>query len=164
MLKNIPGTIAMLTVVAGLPLAAPNLSAQAPESSSPDYQRYRVELKLSELDKGKTINTRNYVMVMAKSKGQRSANGRIRVGSRVPYASKAGEFQYQDVGMNIDCSLTPLDGDHAQADLTVDSSGLAGERETVSPTNANPVFRTLRWQGTPAVVIYQIEMTVTEIK
>lgn len=181
MLKIVSRVFAILAVAACLPLAVPNLRAQGTEGSSPDYQRYRVELKINELEKGKTVNTRNYVMVMAKSKNQRSANGRIRVGSRVPYATKTGEFSYQDVGMNIDCNLTPLDGDHVQADLTVDSSGLAGEREAVGPANANPVFRSLRWQGTPAVMLakptvvsevddvasdhrYQIEMTVTEIK
>lgn len=181
MKRIISKTITMLAVAACLPFVVSNAAAQGPEGSSADYERYRVELKINELEKGKTINTRNYVMVMAKNKSQHSANGRIRVGSRVPYASKAGEFQYQDVGMNIDCNLAPLDGDHVQADLIVDSSGLAGERETVSPTNANPVFRSLRWQGTPAVVLgkptivsevddvasdhrYQIEMTVTAIK
>src|SRR5438552_4841705 len=112
MLKIVPKMLAILTVMACLPLTLPNLSAQGAEASSQEFQRYRVDLKLNELEKGKTVNTRSYVMVMAKSKGQRSANGRIRVGSRVPYASKAGEFQYQDVGMNIDCNLTPLDGDH----------------------------------------------------
>ncbi len=181
MLKIVPKIFAVLAVMACLPLTAANLSAQAAEGSSQDFERYRVDLKLNELEKGKTVNTRSYVMVMAKNKNQHTAVGRIRVGSRVPYATKASEFQYQDVGMNIDCNLTPLDGDHVQADLTVDSMGLAGERETVSPTNANPVFRTLRWSGTPAVVLgkptvvsevddvasdhrYQIEMTVTAIK
>jgi hypothetical protein len=181
MLKIVARGLAILTVAAYISLAAPSVVAQAPEGPSAVGTRYRVEVKINELEKGKTVNTRNYVMLMAMSKTQRAAIGRIRVGSRVPYATKASEFQYQDVGMNIDCNLTPLDGDHVQTDLTVDSMGLAGERETVSPTNANPVFRTLRWSGTPAVALgkptvvsevddvtsdhrYQIEMTVTGIK
>jgi hypothetical protein len=182
MLKIVPKVLAIMTVIACLPLAAPNLWAQGPEGSSQDYQRYRVDLKISELEKGKTLDTRSYVMVMAKNKSQRSANGRIRVGNRVPYpVNKEGSIQYQDVGMNIDCNLTPLDSEHVQADLTVDSSSLTHSQGEVSASSLNPVFRNLRWQGTPAVVIgkptvvsevddvtsdhrYQIEMTVTEIK
>ena len=180
MLKIIPRTIAILTVGACLPLAAPSLVAQGTEGPSPDYERYRVELKIGELEKGKSVDSRSYIMVMAKSKKQDRATGRIRVGSRVPYAVKTGEFSYQDVGMNIDCNLFPLDGDHVQAELTVASNSLAS-REQVSPVNTNPVFRNLNWSGTPAVALgkptvvsevddvasdhrYQIEMTVTTIK
>jgi len=154
--------------------------AQGPEGSSPSNERYRVEVKINELEKGKTVNTRSYLMVMAKSKGRDYAMGRIRVGSRVPYATKTGEFQYQDVGMNIDCDLYPLDADHVQGQLTVASSGLVS-REQVSPVNTNPVFRNLNWQGSPTVVLgkptvvsevddvtsdhrYQIEITVTTMK
>jgi hypothetical protein len=180
MSHTMPKIIAMLLVATCLPYAAHNVAAQEAGSTSSDYDRYRVEIKISEIEKGKTVNTRNYLMVMAKSKKQDHAMGRIRVGSRVPYASKTGEFQYQDVGMNIDCNLYPLDADHVQGELTVASSGLMS-REQVSPVNTNPVFRNLNWQGSPAVVLgkptvvsevddvasdhrYQIEMTVTAIK
>ncbi len=182
MTKIIPKSIAIMAVMACLPLAVRNLAAQEAPGAPQDYQRYRVDLKISELEKGKTLDSRSYVMVMAKSKSQRSANGRIRVGSRVPYpVNKEGTIQYQDVGMNIDCNLTPLDGDHVQADLTVDSSSLSHSQGEVSASIVSPVFRNLRWQGTPALVVgkptvvsevddvtsdhrYQIEMTVTELK
>jgi hypothetical protein len=180
MLKIVPRIIAILTVAACLPSVAPDLAAQGPEGSSQDYQRYRVEIKINELEKGKTVNTRSYLMVMAKSKKQDRAMGRIRVGSRVAYSMKTGEFQYENVGMNIDCDLFPLDVDHVQGQLTVASSGLVSQ-EQASPANLPPVFRNLNWQGSPAVVLgkptvvsevddvtsdhrYQIEMTVTELK
>jgi hypothetical protein len=181
MMKIMPRTIALLTVATCLPFVVRAAAAQGPESPTQGYDRYRVEFTINELEKGKVLNGRNYVMVVGKTKDPR-AFGRIRVGSRVPYATKATEYQYSDVGMNIDCNISAInnDNDHVQADLTVASSSLAS-REQVSPTNSNPVFRNVSFQASPVLVLgkatvvsevddvasdhrYQIEMTVTTIK
>ena len=53
---------------------------------------YRIEFNVREVENGKRLNSRNYMMVVEDHQW-----GKIRVGNRVPYKSTENQFQYQDV-------------------------------------------------------------------
>jgi hypothetical protein len=84
------------------------LSGQAqnanPPKAVPEAEKtasaYRVEFTISEVEAGKKINTRQYSMNL--SAGD---NHEIKIGTRVPFEQKPGEFTYIDVGTTIWCRL-----------------------------------------------------------
>ncbi len=59
---------------------------------------YRIEFNVREIEIGKRLNSRNYMMVV-----RDGFYARIRVGNRVPIVTEEKKISYQDVGMNIDC-------------------------------------------------------------
>ena len=153
--------------------------AQEAKPRSPN-DAYRVEYVFSELQDGKKVNARSYsVLVRPMDKGS------LRLGSRIPIATGPGgskenplvntQFTYLDVGVNIDCSVEPLDSD-IHLWTTVDISRLAPENRI-----GQPIVRTTRVSlhnivplGKPTVLTFadevdttgrfQIEATVTKVK
>jgi hypothetical protein len=71
-------------------------TSPAPQSNSV----YRLEYVFSEVQNGKKVNARAYTMVVRT--GER---GSIRLGSRVPVPTANQQFQYVDLGVNIDCRV-----------------------------------------------------------
>jgi hypothetical protein len=118
--------------------AAQEKPAERPEPSHPG-SAYKLDLLLSEIEGGKRINTRNYSFVVADHK-----SARVRQGLRVPVATgTAGQFQYMDVGLNIDCDLIEMDNG-VHINLLVDESSFSAEQQR--STGSNPVVRQLRNQ------------------
>jgi len=134
---------------------------------------YRIEIIVREFEEGKPANSRKYTMLVADNN-----RGKIRVGNRVPYQSSAGMYQYQDVGMNIDC-VPKERGENLSLYTSVEFSSLAGSQGAAP--NMNPVFRSERSEvesvvtlGKPTVVAtmddvgstrrYEIEVTATKVK
>ena len=174
--------ILLLTCVLALPflcaqaIATPHShdraqSEQAPNKDKTDNANvYRVTYKVSELQNGKTINSRSYTL-MAKT-GSKSMS---RVGSRIPI--KIGpQYQFQSVGMKIDCTVTEHEG-NLLVQTDIDTTSVA-DNEPSTPTQF-PVVRDLILRdvtsatiGKPALVgsiddvysnrHYLIEVTVTK--
>lgn len=141
---------------------------------------YKVEYIFSELQDGKKVNARSYtVLVRPMDKGS------VRLGSRIPIAtgvSKEGnplvntsQFMYLDVGVNIDCSVEPLDSE-VHLYTGVDLSRVAPENRI-----GQPIVRTTKVQlhnvvplGKSTLITsadevdttgrFQIEATVTKVK
>jgi len=62
---------------------------------------YRIEFNVREIENGKRLNSRNYLMVV-----ENDSRGMVRVGNRVPYQSgqtSEKQVQFQEIRMNIDC-------------------------------------------------------------
>ena len=135
---------------------------------------YRVSYKVNELENGKTVNSRSYVLMAEPGKIMN-----VRIGSRVPYSPGKDLVQYQDVGMDIDCTVGEQ-GASLLVNTTLSMNTVAGSR-AVSSDLSNPVFNQLRLRditpatlGKPAFVgalddmasnrHYVIEVTVTEAK
>lgn len=84
-------------------------NAAEKQTSPPNF--YRVDYTIHELDHGKRTNTRNYTLKV-ESKGERA---KFRVGSRIPVVTGtvvpggSSQFQYHDVGVNMDCVLREHD-------------------------------------------------------
>jgi hypothetical protein len=143
---------------------------------------YRVEYVVREIEKGKPVNARSYLLMAhsdVKGKGERAA---VRVGSRVPIATGTPKsdtaYQYYDVGMNIDCTLWDTDkGLIVHTNLEMNSVA----NSEMSSTPSTPVIRRLHLEddtlvvpGKSAVVgsiddvtadrRYEVELTATKVK
>ena len=140
---------------------------------------YRVEYTIREVEGGKVLNSRKYMLMAEEQQWART-----RVGSRVPYPTGTGEvrqIQYQDVGMSIDCRVRERE-DQFLLDTTVESSGVAAsESSSLAISTGSPVFRRVNSTVTAAVTLgkstiigsmddvtsnrrYEIEVTVTQVK
>jgi len=134
---------------------------------------YRIEFSVREIEDGKRLNSRNYMMMV--DEGDR---GMIRVGNRVPFQTGEKQYQYHDVGMNIDCRPHDRGGD-IELVINVEVSSVVPQGEA-APT-FNPVFRTQSTGVTPIVTPgkptlvasmddvvtnrrYEIEVTATKVK
>jgi len=137
---------------------------------------YRIEFNVREMENGKRLNSRNYMMVV-----ENESRGMVRVANRVPYQTgQTGEkqVQYQEIRMNIDCrphergedvaltvnldftSFPPLEGE---------GSGMAPVLRTES-TAVDPIVT----PGKPTLIAslddvssnrrYEIEVTATKVK
>jgi len=169
--------IAVLAIC--LPLIPNSASAQEEKGKEPaaaeqkPHVAYRIEFNVREIEDGKRLNSRNYMMLVEEGDW-----GKIRVGNRVPYQYGEKSFQYQDVGMSIDCRPHEQ-GDGVALSIHVDFSSVVPQPQT-SPTY-NPVLRTERTEvesmvklGKPTLVAtmddvvsnhsFEIEVTATKVK
>jgi len=120
---------------------------------------YKLNYTVTELEDGKKLNTRTYsLMCENEASSQASRWGaHLRVGSRVPVAtgsfapaaSNGGgpstvntQFQYIDIGMNIDANMNTMDDGGLTLASTVEMSSVA--ESGVAGTSTNPVIRQLR--------------------
>ncbi|MFB3922051.1 MAG: hypothetical protein ACE145_10030 [Terriglobia bacterium] len=135
---------------------------------------YRFEYVIRELEDGKQINSRHY---MLSARGRQLA--RLRVGSQVPAPTgQQGQIQYQGVGINIDSRLGEEGNGFLLYTAFESSSVVLGPGATVAGA---PVIRQVRTEGDSLVTLgkptviatlddvatnrrYEIEVTVTKVK
>jgi hypothetical protein len=123
---------------------------------------YRLDFVIEELSaEGKPINSRNYSATVCTDRKYPFVE--IRAGSKVPIATSSNsgesaqqrtEFQYQDIGVNIDIhsGFTQEVGDELSFNLTMDVSSLASTMHLGGPNGPEePVVRQNKWSG-PALV------------
>lgn len=124
-----------------------SVTAHAQEGSAPTAPgaagMYRLDFVLKEWDGSKTINSRNYSMVVEAPTGPGRTSGDLRAGTRVPVAIGSGgaspQFQYMDVGVNINCNLRSH-GDSVVFNMSTEISSLA-VREGATELPAQPMVR-----------------------
>ena len=179
-MKNaIPMRLAIAVMAICLPLipnTAPAQQEKGKESVATEpkpVMAYRIELNVREIEDGKRLNSRNYMMM-----AEEGVYARIRVGNRVPYQVAEKQYQYNNVGMNIDCRPREHEGGVA-LEITVDFSSVAPQSETAP--GSNPVFRSNRSEVQAVVALgkatvvasmddvssnrrYEIEVTATKVK
>jgi hypothetical protein len=156
--------------------AAPQLGKQeSQKETKQSITIYHVSYKVSEVENGKTINSRSYALM-----AQPGKTALIRVGNRVPYSiGNNSQYQFQDVSMNIDCTVNRQEGGMI-VDTRLRMATLSGKKK-ISADASVPVLGTLSLTdsttatlGKPALVgsiddvasnrHYVIEVTVTEAK
>jgi len=113
---------------------------------------YRLEYLIKEMDDGKVINTRTYLL-MLQSAGDRGIRGELKTGTRVPIrmtVPKEGEseIQYLDVGINISAQLQVVEGSGLVLVGQVEISTLAGD---LGGGGAPPLIRQVRSNTTSEV-------------
>ena len=175
-------------------LAAQDSNAGRDDSASKPASQgttasYRLEFILSELEDGKKVNARTYSM-LAQAGG---VLNKLRVGARVPVATAAfrsgdtsvsgmvnTQFQYMDVGMNIDCRIQEHEG-YLVLSTTIDSSNFTQPPALSASVPNQPVMHQLRVDlnttvslGKPALVTsvddpsskrqFQVQVTATRVK
>ena len=156
-----------------LALIPSSATAQQETKVQKPVTAYRFEFNVRELENGKRLNSRNYMMM-----AEDNSFARIRVGNKVPYQVADKQYQYNNIGMNIDCRPHEQQ-EGVSLDVTVDFSSVAPPSETAP--SYNPVFRSNRSEvqtvvpfGKPILVTslddvesnrrYEIEVTATKVK
>lgn len=150
----------VMAAAPALLLAGPAL-AQGKPTQQPDRMiPLKVEVVLSEYDGAKKISTLPYtVEAKAVATGNpRPAGTQLRLGVRVPIQtgdSTQGhsQWQYLDVGTNIDCSARALEDDTYEVVLEVDRSsvylpGGEGQNAGLRVATAQPIVRQFRVSNT----------------
>jgi hypothetical protein len=162
-------------------------SAQQNEPQAPARDTYRLEYTITETEDGKKLNSRTYTIV-CEDRGALT-RGELKVGSRVPLAvsgdspdthSVNTQFQYLDVGMNIDARLEVTASGELSLHSEVDMSSIP-ESGSLDKVGGNPVIRHFRVTsfnavavGRPVVITtaddvashrqFQVQVTSTRIK
>ena len=184
--------IAILMIVLGLGGFVPvgmaqdqshdNQEKTAEKPAAPkSLNAYRVDFLLTELEDGKKNNSRTYSLV-----AREGILNKLRAGVRVPIATNMGspipQFQYLDVGMNIDCRVEEREGSlvlNAVADSS--SFSLPGEPKAPGSVAERPVIRQMRSEINTVISLgkttlissmddpsskrrFQLEVTVTKVK
>ena len=136
----------------------------------PSNDVYKVEYVFSELQDNKKVNTRTYTVLV-----EHLEKASLRLGSRVPIAVGSTQFQYLDVGVDIDCTVEPGDSDVGLR-TNVDITRMAPENRI-----GQPIVRQTKIQvhnfvqlGKPTIIAtadevdttgrFQMEATVTKMK
>jgi hypothetical protein len=180
MKKPISIRLAIALIAFSLPLIPNSASAQQEKSKEATTTEqksgvaYRIELNIREIEDGKRLNSRNYMMMV-----EDGSYARIRVGNRIPIVGGEKGLQYNDVGMNIDCRPREQ-GDGVSLEIHVESSSVVAQEQPPAATT-NPVLRQQRSIITPIVTLgkptlvasmddvitnrrYEIEVTATKVK
>jgi hypothetical protein len=156
-----------------------------PTTTSPTAV-YRVEYVVREIEKGKPVNARTYLLMAHSDLKGKADKAAFRVGSRVPILKSAStpgspapaSVEYYDIGMNIDCRLWETDKGLI-VDTYFEMNSVAGSEPSSTPST--PVTRRLYIQddtlvvpGKSAVVgsiddvtgdrRYEVEVTATKVK
>ena len=181
MKRGISLRLAIAAMALCLPLIPNSASAQqekgkeAATTEQKPVAAYRIELNVREIEAGKQLNSRNYIMVV-----EDGSWGGIRVGNRVPIVGGEKGVQYNDVGMNIDCRPRERQ-DRVSLEIRVESSSVVPPEQLTAATTLQPMFRQQRSNitstvtpGKPTLVAsmddvisnrrYEIEVTATKVK
>jgi len=146
--------------------------AQNPDSG----KFYKLDFVVKEVEGAKVLNARSYSMIISTDKS--APQGSIRTGSKVPYPTGPGstQYNYADVGVNIDCKSVQEVAGELSMIVSADISSTAPEQTTPAP-----VIRQNRWSSIvlvplrkPTVVFasddaitkhqLQLEVTATPLK
>jgi hypothetical protein len=134
---------------------------------------------------GKTVSSHSYSTIVVANTGHASPS-EIRSDDKIPIVvsnSSSGEtqYQYQNVGTDIDTYGAKLSGNLLTVNLSVNLNEIAKSDVTAEKPIAAPVVRQLKWQsdvivilGKPTIVFTsdspsntgktELELTATEIK
>ncbi len=120
----------------------------------PEKTFFRLDLAVKELDGGKTVNSREYFIIVATGRD----NNSLRTGTKMPYGPE-DKRSYQNVGLNLDCrdiAVTATGG--LSMVLAADVSSVA-EGDLKAASAGLPVLRNSMWSspilvslGRPTVV------------
>jgi hypothetical protein len=186
-----PASTRIAAILSAILLAPALLCAQGtqehPDTSSPQTSPHLklVYRTLQIGTDGKTLSSRSYSTIVVANNAPPPISS-IRSNDRVPIATGSPssgntEYQYQDVGTNIDTSGAKLSGNQLTVNLSVAVSEVAKNDIATEKPIAAPVVRQLHWHsdvivtvGRPTIVFTsdnpsdtgktELELTATEIK
>jgi hypothetical protein len=133
-------------------------SPKAPDTPQVPVHYYHLDFVIDELGSdGKPVNSRTYTTTVNTDSHSTMS---IRTGSRIPIATGSysnvasslvnTQFQYQEVGINIDVRHVQEIGRQLALDLTADLTGVASATDQNSH---QPVIRQNRWQASVIIPI-----------
>ena len=138
-----------------LAIAGAAAFAQTPAVASSKF--YRLEFVYKELESGKVLNSRSYMVIVRETdQGTIRAGGRVAV---VPGGSNSGsanppvntQFSYMDLGVNIDAkAVTELPGGQMSLSVIANISSIPTETAATPPGPA-PTIRQTQWSSSVLV-------------
>ena len=147
-------------------------NSSTPEQAEKPLHAYRIDFTISEMDNGKKLNSRRYVMDL------NSGNwNRTKIGTRVPISTPQTPLQYMDVGTSIDCRVAER-AEEVQLEVRSEISNFSSPNELHS---TQPIVRQISITGSTLVTLgkpvvigsvddpnstrqFQLEATVTKLK
>ena len=125
---------------------SPKDDAKSTEAQAEGTQ-VKVQIVFAEYEGDKKVKSLPYSLLV-----QANRSGKLRIGSRVPVATGndkgAIQFQYIDVGTNLDCSASPAQDGKFQLRLSLERSWVEGnvpvtmeKAATPSPEHNDSLFR-----------------------
>ena len=140
----------MIITLAGISFAQDSAKETAKTDNAAETKPlsfYKIEYVLRELQDGKAINTRTYVMTVEDHQW-----GEAKVGARVPVSTSMSPtgpstFQYMDIGINIRCKPSGMN-EFTSLQTSVEISSFALPEEK---TTGQPVVRQMKTDMAAAV-------------
>ncbi len=116
---------------------------------------FKVIYNIYELEDGKKINERSYTLPVRTVGDNAPRPSNLKIGNRVPITSKetpqGSEFQYLDVGMNIECDVTEQ-SDKFIVFTGLDLSYVISADQIAEPHTLNlPIIRSVKENSTTLV-------------
>jgi Bacterial type II and III secretion system protein len=119
---------------------APKANEAAKAADTTPVAFYRLLFVVQELgEDNKPVNSRAYTTTVSTN-----TPGSIRTGSRIPVATGNNQFQYVDVGVNVDIRHVTEIHHQLSLELTAEVSSLAGAYD---PNVHQPVIRQNSWHA-----------------
>ncbi len=129
------------------PQEKPPTSSGAPKEGPPRLVPLKVQIVLSRFKGEKKIASLPYMLtVTANDRGPTN----LRMGIDVPIATRnSSQYNYRNVGTNIDCFAASAPGDSYKLNVTVEDSSVQVDAKAAESTNAAvvqdiPAFRTFK--------------------
>jgi hypothetical protein len=177
-IKIIAMAVLMLLAMPGASAAQEETQPSVPDAKQqpvPDAKVFRLDFVVKEIEGGRVINSRGYSTSISTGAQARAAS--VRTGSKVPLAVSTTQFQYQDVGVNIDAQGAREVQGHLSLNVSAEVSSVVTEAPA---SEGAPVIRQARWGASvlvplkKAAVIFssddptmkrqtQLELTATPI-
>jgi hypothetical protein len=176
--KRLIAAIVATVVLSPAAIRAQELARKVPDTP---LTHYKLTYRLLELDaNGKITNSRTYVAIIGE--GKDTAPAKIRTGDKLPIPVKSGsvtEFQYQDIGTDIDTFHPQINDRQLSLQVSAASSSVAKPVPDGIPNV--PVFRQTKWESSVVVTLdkptliftsdntsdtgkTELELTATQIK
>jgi hypothetical protein len=147
-------------------------------AQNPDAAKfYKLDFVVKEVEGAKVLNARSYSMIVSTDKSAPPSS--IRTGSKVPYPTGPGsnQYNYAEVGVNIDCRSVQEFGAELSMTITTDISSTPPDQTPLGPV----VIRQNKWNSIvvvplrkPTIVFasddattkhqLQLEVTATPLK
>ena len=123
--------VLILVVIALTTLGLSSVRAQdkpKPDDRALSATPLKIQIVFTEFEGDKKVKSLPYTMVFTAGTHRDAEVAKLRVGSRIPVlAGKDGEYQYVDVGTNLDCRAEHLEDGRYGLKLSLDRSWVQGE-------------------------------------
>ena len=129
--------------------APPRPAVLAPPALLAAVTPLKVQVVLGRYQGAKKVSSMPYTLTL-----QAGGHGSLRMGAKIPVAMltmanvpkdapAAGPLQYQDVGTNIDCNASEMEGGRFSVNITIDDASVYPDDQN-GTTRGNPSFRQFR--------------------
>lgn len=171
--------VVSLIAVASVGAQVSTLPQNGAKSEPETRAYYRLVFNVREVEDQKVINNREYATTQANGPGKKA---RIRSNSKVPFETNNNQYQFFDLGVNIDCfDLQEANGAVTVTVQTEISNAVTAPASATTATAKVPVIRNFTWVADvvlplrkPTIIFssddpsskrqMQIELTVTPVK